>query len=156
MPEAVIVDWYGPYFSKEELRQEAKDFDDGTCVLYMALKARNIVNYIGLTERPQSRFNNHEKLVHPDNKTFYVGEIITRGTGGRRRFKHRADHKLAEHALISYFDPNLNSSLNKKELADCCVIYSRFFDTEDAELPTAVLPKFPRMIAYNSWKQDWD
>lgn len=155
MPEAIIVDWYGPYFSKEELRMGAKDFDDGTCVLYMALKARNRVNYLGLTERPHSRFNNHEKLAHSDNKTFYVGEIVTRGAGGRRRFQHRTDHKLAEHALIAYLHPPMNDRLKKTELADCCVIYSRFFHRDDGEQPIEILPKFPRVVAYNSWKQDW-
>ena len=156
MPEAIIVDWYGPYHSKGELREAAKDFGANTCVLYMAFRARNVLNYVGMTERPHSRFANHEKLAHPDNKTFYIGEIVTRGVGGRRRFKHRTDHKLAEHALIAHFDPSLNAKLNKRELADCCVVYSRFFSPEDGEEPADVLPKFPRMIGFNSWSVSWD
>ncbi len=156
MPEAIIVDWYGPYYSKDELRQEAKDFDTKQCILYMALKQRNVVNYVGMTENPHSRFDNHEKLANPENKSFYIGEIRTRGAGGKRRFKHRTDHKLAEHVLIAYLQPPLNKSLSTRELADCCVLYSRFFSKDDGEIPIEVLPKFPRTVAYNSWSQSWD
>jgi hypothetical protein len=156
MAEAIIIDWYGPYNSKDDLRHEAKDFNDGTAILYMALKNRNIVNYIGMTTKPHSRFDNHEKLANAAHKHFYIGEITTRGAGGRRSTKHRSDHRMAEQALIAYLQPALNSNLREKDLEDCCVVYSRFFSVLNGEEPINVLPKFPRVIAYNSWSEEWD
>ena len=156
MPIAVIVDWYGPYTSKAALRDEMRCWASGTRSLYMGIKRGNIVNYIGLTNRPESRMNNHEKLAHPDNVKFFCGEIVTRGIGGRRATKCKTDLKLAEHALIAYLKPAQNATLSKRNLDDCVVLYSRFFDGVDGETPRNPLPKFPRVIAYNSWSDEWD
>lgn len=155
MPEAIIVDWYGPYHSKDELKREATEFDQGTCCLYMSVQSHNRIGYIGLTERPNSRFNNHEKLAHPDNKRFYIGEIVTRGKSGRRTKQHRTDHAAAEHALIAYLQPPLNRNLAKRDLEDCCVVFSRFFCAKNWEDPVDVLPKFPRLLAYDSYREEF-
>lgn len=156
MPMAVIVDWYGPYSSKSALRDEMRCWSSGTRALYMGVKRGNIVNYIGLTNRPESRMSNHEKLAHPDNVKFFCDQIVTRGIGGRRSTKCKTDLKLAEHALIAYLSPAQNSNLSKRDLEDCVVVYSRFFDIKDEEKTTNPLPKFPRMIAYNSWAGEWE
>lgn len=156
MPEAIIIDWYGPYHSKNELRDAAKDLDEGTRTVYMGVKAYGKVGYIGLTEKPKSRFNNHEKLAHPDHRTFYFGELVTRGVSGRRTAKHSTDHQIAEHALIAKLQPEHNQRLTNKDLNDCVVIYSRFFDKVDWQTPSKAFPKFPKVIAYNSWNEVWD
>jgi hypothetical protein len=107
MPMAVIVDWYGPYSSKSDLRDAMSEWPAGTRTLYMGVKRGNVVNYVGLTNRPGSRLNNHEKLAHPENIKFFCGEIVTRGVPGRRRTKCVSDLKTAEHALIAYLQPPL-------------------------------------------------
>lgn len=155
MPVAVIVDWYGPYTSKDELRLAMKEWPEGTRCLYMGLGKGNTLNYVGLTGRPQTRMNNHEKMAHPDNTKFFCGEIVTRGIGGRRGTKCHTDLRVAEQALISYFQPRFNQSLSNSVPEDCVVIYSRFFDGEDGETPVNPLPKFPHVIAYNSWSGEW-
>ena len=155
MPEAVIVDWYGTYFSKDELRDAAKEWDDGTCCLYMGVQSHNRIGYVGLTEKPRSRFDDHEKLANPANVRFYLGEISTRGASGRRTRRHRTDHSAAEHALIVYLQPPLNKYLTKSNLKDCCVVFSRFFSKTDYETPIDVLPKFPRVLAYDSYREEF-
>ena len=155
MPEAIIIDWYGPYESKNDLKAEAKGWADGTCTLYMGVQSYGRVGYIGLTEGPRTRFDNHEKLAHPDNRFFFIGEIATRGASGRRIKKHRTDHAAAEHALIAYMQPPLNSRLVERDLKDCCVVFSRFFSKNDYETPIDVLPKFPRIVAYDSYREEF-
>jgi hypothetical protein len=153
---AVIVDWYGPYTSKDKLKDEMRCWSKGAKALYMGIKKRNIVNYIGLTSDPQSRMNNHEKLAHVDNVKFFCGQIVSQGVGGRRATKCKTDLKLAEHALIARLNPDQNSSLVRRDLEDCVVVYSRFFDAKDGETPIDPLPKFPKVIAYNWWRGEWD
>lgn len=156
MPIAVIVDWYGPYKSKEMLRKEMRCWNSGVKALYMGVKRGNIVNYVGLTSEPATRLNNHEKLAHPDNIRFFCGEVVSQGVGGRRHTKCKTDLRLAEHALIAYLQPAQNGVLSKRDLDDCVVVYSRFFDKDRFETPINPLPKFPHVIAYNWWRGDWD
>ena len=151
MPVAVIVDWYGPYDSFNSFRASAREWAENTRILYMALGAYNKIRYVGLTEKPGSRFYNHKKLLDDGNKAFFVGEIVTQGISGRRASKRAPDLDLAEHALISYLVPELNERRTQVALSDCVSVFSRFFDPDDGETPVMPLPKFPLVIAYNSW-----
>ena len=153
MPEAISVDWYGPYLTKEEFIAEARGWGWGTCALYIGVGSHNRINYIGLTETPRTRFYNHHKLWNQENVRFFLGEITTRGASGRRTKKHRTDHAAAEHALIAYLQPTLNDRLVRRDLDDCCVVFSRFFSKKDYETPIDVLPKFPRLLAYDSYRE---
>ena len=152
---AIIVDWYGPFASKIILKDDMKENAQGKKVLYMGLKRNNIVNYVGLTSDPASRLNNHEKMAHPDNVKFFWGEIVSQGVGGKRSTKCKTDLKEAEKAIISYLAPNQNDKLKHETPKDCVVVYSRFFDKDDWQKPTNPLPKFPKIIAYNSWSEEW-
>lgn len=154
MAIAVVVDWYGPYTSMQALRGDMRCWSRGVRALYMGVKKGNIVNYIGLTSSPATRMNNHAKLGHKDNVKFFCGEIVSQGKGGRRRTKCKTDLKLAEHALIAWLQPDQNSALKTRDLDDCIVLYSRFFDDDDEVINP--LPRFPKVIAYNSWNEGWD
>ena len=57
--------------------------------------------------------------------------------------------------MIACLQPQLNEQLAARELDDDCVVYSRFFKI-DGETPHEPLPKFPKVIAYNWWRGDWD
>ena len=87
MPEAISVDWYGPYLTKQEFIAEARGWGRGTCALYIGVGSHNRINYIGLTETPRTRFYNHHKLWNQENVRFFLGEITTRGASGRRTKK---------------------------------------------------------------------
>ena len=154
MAIAIIVDWYGPYSTVQALRGDMRCWSSGVKALYMGVKSSNIVNYVGLTSSPATRMNNHAKLGHDDNKKFFCGEIVSQGVGGRRRTKCKTDLKLAEHALIAWLQPPQNSALKMRDLEDCIVLYSRFFDDDDSVINP--LPEFPKVIAYNSWNERWD
>jgi hypothetical protein len=58
---AIIVDWYGPFTSKNDLKDDMKTFGQGKKILYIGLRRNNIVNYVGLTSNPASRLTNHKK-----------------------------------------------------------------------------------------------
>ena len=159
MPIAVIVDWYGPYKSYRAFQREAGDWPRGTRTLYMALGRYNTYRYIGLTRSPNLRFvnHNHKKMEHRRNKTFYIGEITTQGIVGRRGGRKRApDLRYAEWALIRFLQPELNDQQRDTDPDDCVSIYSRFFDRKDYETPINPLPKFPRLLGYDSWAEDWN
>ena len=156
MPKAIIVDWYGPFESPTNFRKEMRLWPSGCRALYMGLGRRNIVNYIGLTTEPATRFYNHAKLRSQDNIRFYCGEVVSQAVSGRRTSICPPDLRLAEHALISFFRPKLNDKLTVSNPADCVVVYSRFFDPIDGETPRKPLPKFPPVIAYNSWADEWE
>ncbi len=158
MPIAIIIDWYGPYFTKTDFRKEMRCWNSGSRALYMGIGKGNVVNYIGLTSSPSTRFNNHKTLFHEDNVRFFCGEITSQGIAGKGRKgsgKHRPDLKIAEHALIAKLNPKLNTQLKFTDTDDCVVLYSRFFDVDDFEKPVNVLKKFPRLFAYNSWADEW-
>ena len=157
MPMAVIVDWYGPYKRYSALQREAgKNWPKGTRTLYMALGRHNTYRYIGLTRSPNQRFIRHEKMEHDGNRSFYLGEIATRGIAGRRRGRKRApDLSYAEWALIRFLQPRLNERLMDVDPDDCVSVFSRFFDRRDYETPINPLPKFPRLLGYDSWTEDW-
>lgn len=156
MAIAVVIDWYGPYRTKKEFIRDVSALKHRTKCVYMGLGVRNKVHYVGLSESPKSIFANHQKLWDADNKSFFFGEIVSQGVGGRRSTKCRTDLKTAEHALIVHLKPKFNSHLKKRPLNDCAVIYSRFFDKDDYEKPNHPLPKFPKVIAYNWWSKSWD
>lgn len=156
MPIAVIIDWYRQYHSKDELKEAMKSYDTGDRVVYMALKKGNVVNYIGMTEQPWSRMNNHEKMAHPDNIRFFCGNIETKGLPGRRTGKAKIDLKMTENALISWFQPELNTKLKNNALHDCIVIYSRFFEDSEEIIVSNPLPKFPKLLAYNYYSEEWE
>ena len=157
MPVAVIVDWYGPYAGLRHFRQMVREnWSDDRRTLYMALGRYNKIRYIGLTETSFARIcNRHSKLEHEDNRTFYVGEIVTQGISGPRRRKHAPDLRLAEHALIRYFQPELNTNFIDTEPDDCVSVFSRFYDPNDLETPRYPLPRFPAFVGFSWWSQDW-
>ena len=152
---AVIVDWYGPFEGLNDFTAamgNSQEWPKGTRTFYLALGSHNKFRYIGLTENPAARFRDHPKIKDYGNKRFFAGEIVTQGISGRRRSPRSPDLAMAEHALISYFQPELNSHLLLKQLTDCVSIFSRFFDPNDYVTPRRPLPtKFPPVIAYNSW-----
>ena len=76
---------------------------------------------------------------------FHIGRIVTQGISGRRNTKQRPDLKLAEHALVRYFQPELDTNLVHTDLEDSISIFSCFFDPADPGLETVwrPLPKFP-------------
>lgn len=156
MAVAIIVDWYGPYLKKNDLRDELKSWAPGTKTLYMGTSTDGTVNYVGMTSQPATRLNNHEKLADPVNTRFWGGEIVSQGVGGRRSSRQKVDHEIAEHALIAWLTPSLNKKLVSRDLADCVVLYSRFFDRKDGEKVVKGPPEFPAVIAYNSWAEVWD
>ena len=150
MPVAVIVDWYGPYSSLDEIEKVVREeWWDEPRTLYMALSKGNIYQYVGLTKDPPSRINkSHHKLNHKDNKTFYVGHIVTQGITDPRKSKHRPDLRLAECALIYFLKPALNKHYKHKPPEDWVSIFSCFYDPKKYK-PTKPLPKFPIVLAYN-------
>ena len=155
MPVAVIVDWYGPYNSFDAFRSAAREWVKNARILYMALGTYNKVRYVGLTEKPRHRFYNHPKLRDPGNTAFFAGEIVTQGISGPRSAKRAPDLNLAEHALISYLEPEMNERRTAGIPADCVSVFSRFFDPNDGETPVSPLPKFPLVIAYNCWSGEF-
>ena len=156
MPMAVIVDWYGPYKSYRAFQREARDWPRGTRMLYMALGRNNSYRYIGLTRRPYGRFIDHKKMADKGNRRFYLGEIVTRGIAGRRRGpKGPPDLRYAEWALVRYLQPKLNKKLVDFDPDDCVAITSRFFNRRDYETPINPLPRFPRMLGFDSWAEKW-
>jgi hypothetical protein len=154
MPLAVIVDWYGPYHNFDAFKNELSFWENGTRTLYMAVGPYNVVKYVGLTEAPSSRPNNHKLRDYPD-LNFYVGEVVTQGISGRKLTRHKPDLAAAEHALIWWLQPEYN--IQKKQTApqDCVSVFSRFFDV-DGEKPVALLPKFPRLVGWNSWTGEFE
>lgn len=155
MPVSVIVDWYGPFETVDTFKAELRQWDKGVRTLYMALGSHNRIRYVGLTETPYSRFNNHPKVMDENNRRFYAGQIVTQGISGRRRSKRAPDLSLTEHASIAYLAPELNKQLKAKDLPDCVCVYSRFFSLDDYETQIWPLPenKFPPVIAYSSWSE---
>ena len=155
MPVAVIVDWYGPYDSLDALKNVVKDEWKGEGrTLYMALAGWNKYQYVGLSENPPGRIHNsHPKLKDKDNKTFYVGHIVTQGITGPRDGK-RPDLKLVEKALISFLQPTLNKQNKGNEPEDYVSIFSCFHHPENYE-STEPLPKFPTVLAYHYDLQKW-
>lgn len=156
MPIAVIVDWYGPYNSLDKIENVVKnEWWEEPRTLYMALSKGNIYQYVGLTENAPSRINrSHPKLNHKDNKTFYVGHIVTQGITGPRNSKHRTDLRLAERALICFLEPVLNER-NTSEPKDHVSIFSCFYAPKDHDTATNPLPKFPRVLAYDPYTLQW-
>ena len=153
MPVAVIVDWYGPYRTFDEFKEAMKGWSTKERTLYMALGSHNKVRYIGMTQNPQSRPNRHPKLLERNNKTFYTGNIVTQGISGPRSRIHAPDLAIAEHILIRSIQPELNARLVHTVPNDCVSVFSRFFTADNDEIPHDPLPKFPSLIAFNSWTQ---
>ena len=154
MPIAVIVDWFGPYNSLKDLKYAAREWPIKTRVLYMALGSHNTYRYIGMTDAPGHRFDNHPKLKDEDNRTFYAGAIVTQGISGPRGGGRPPDLKLAERTLISFLQPKLNKQHKKTVPDDCISIFSCFYDSIN-ETSTNPLPKFPSLVAYNPHSEEW-
>ena len=150
MPVAVIVDWDGPYNSFDDFKKAMKEWSTNERTLYMALGSHNIVRYIGMTESPQSRPNQHPKLRDPKNRTFYTGNIVTQGISGRLSRKHAPDLTIAEHMLIWSIRPELNTRLVCKVPDDCVSVFSRFFTADNNEVSHNPLPKFGTYILAGS------
>ena len=74
---------------------------------------------------------------------------------GPRRRLHAPDLRLAEHALIRYLKPGLNTKFIGTEPDDCVSVFSRFYDPDDFVTPTYPLPRFPGFVAYNWWSIEW-
>ena len=74
---------------------------------------------------------------------------------GPRRRLHAPDLRLAEHALIRYLKPGLNTKFIGTEPDDCVSVFSRFYDPDDFVTPTYPLPRFPGLVAYNWWSIEW-
>ena len=154
---AVIVDWYGPYTGLDALREVVQsDWQRVPRVLYMALARGNKYQYVGLTEKPLRRIRRrHPKLKHKDNERFYVGQIVTQGITGPRNGRQPPDLSLAEHALISFLQPTLNKDKKNTEPGDCVSIFSCFYHPKNYDRATNPLPKFPKVLAYNPYRQQW-
>lgn len=163
MPIAVIIDWYGPYNSYDEFKEDASWFGKNSKLIYMALSSHNKYEYIGLTTNPKSRFRNHHKIdpsleSERQIKSFYLGEITTKGLPGRKRGKVPSDLDAAEAILIKHLQPQRNSRGVKSLPKDCCVLYSRFFRGETVEewaVNYDPLKKFPKLLAYDSWRDEF-
>ena len=153
MPVAVIVDWYGPYHSFGDFKQAMKGWSTKERTLYMALGSHNTVRYIGMTESPRTRPIQHPQLQDQYNRTFYTGNIVTQGISGPRSRKHAPDLRIAEHILIQSIKPELNTRMVHTFPNDCVAVFSRFFTTDSDEIPHDPLPKFPSLIAFNSYTQ---
>ena len=154
MPVAVIVNWYGPYTNFKDFKDAMKDWSKKERTLYMAFGLHNKIRYIGMTENPRYRPYGHLKLQHPRNKTFYTGNIVTQGISGRRLKKHAPDLTIAEHLLIFSLKPELNAKLKNTIPSDCISVFSQFFRIRDEDEPHYPLPKFPSLIAFNSWTEE--
>lgn len=157
MPIAVIVEWYGPYHSLDEISAETSlHWADTKRALYMALRSHNGYQYIGLTTRPDARIGpQHPQLRHRDNQRYYVGQIVTQGRSGRRTQKTPPDLRLAEHALIRHLKPRLNVQKKSTDPDDFVSIFSCFYSHEDYETPISPLPKFPKLLAFNPVTVEW-
>jgi hypothetical protein len=161
MPIAVIVDWYGPFKSFEKFKTEATAGRLPDKILYFGASYQNgnpddaIVEYIGLSTRPKSRFANHPKLKDPGIDAFYLGEITTKGLPGRRSGKFPDDLRSAERALIATIQPKRNLQDKIKPLEDCIVVFSRFFGKNRLDKPKPTPCWFKPVIAYNSFSEEW-
>lgn len=153
---AIIVDWYGPYRSKSELAASMKHYSAGTKCLYMAAGRDGRIRYIGRTEGPASRLNNHEKMALARDADFYCGNIVSQGVAGRRATACKTDLGAAERALVVRLQPELNDHLKKGEVGDCVVIYSRFWDAETEERRVPPPQGFPHLLAFDSYTGQWD
>lgn len=156
MALAVILDWIGPFKDYGEFKTVIKDWD-GYDLLYMALGPYNKLNYIGLSRSSKNRFSQHSKMENDDNKSFWFAEIVSQRTAGRKKGGQSADLKAAERFLIQYLDPILNSDHKGTFPDDCISIFSRFYSKsgcyhEEWERIEA-LPKFPRLLAWDSWEE---
>ena len=87
-------------------------------------------------------------------ETFYTGNIVTQGISGRRSKKRAPDLAIAEHILIRRIEPELNTQLVYTLPDDRVSVFSRFFKTDNEEEAHNPLPKFPSLIAFNSWTQE--
>lgn len=155
MGVAAIVDWYGPFHSFVEFKAVANEYKRNDKLLYMATRKHNGINYIGLTISPKYRFSFHAKMQDKSNTGFFIGEIVSQGVSGKKPGKHPSDLKMAEIALINYTQAKFNKHHKKHKPKDCVVVYSRFFDSTDWETPVNPLPKFPQVIAFNSWSGEY-
>lgn len=151
MPVAVIVNWYGPYRSFEDFKEAMKGWSKKERTLYMALGSYNKVRYVGMTERPNSRPNQHPKLKDKKNRSFYTGNIVTQGISGPRSRKHSPDLAIAEHVLVYDLKPELNDKMKDTVPRDCVSVFSQFFRTDNEDIPHRPLTKFPSLVAFNSW-----
>ena len=153
MPIAVIVDWYGPYHGIKEFKNEVTDREwEGSRILYMALGRHGEYRYIGMTISPKERFRRdlHRPMFKKKNKTFYAGAIETQHVHTRRG-KKPPDLRFAEHALIYFLKPRLNTQNKFTPPADCVSVFSRFFDLD--EEPKDPPPLFPPFVAYDSYSR---
>ena len=159
MPVAVIVDWYGPYTGLEGLREVVQAERQGVPrVLYMALARWNKCQNVGLTTSPRNRIHEgHDQLNHKDNERFYIGQIVTQRITSPRHGGQPPDLRLAEHALISFLQPALNKYKKSTEPLDCILIFSCFYHPKskagDYEPDANPLPKFPILLAHNTYSQ---
>jgi hypothetical protein len=153
---AIIIDWFGPYAGKEALSESMKGYDEGTKCLYMAAGHDGRVRYLGRTERPATRLNNHEAMALAHDCDFFCGNIVSQGVGGRRARQCKTDLGTAERALIVALQPEKNKNLKEGDIGDCVVIYSRFWKAESEDDRTEPPTGFPTILAYDSWSKRWD
>jgi len=157
LPVASVVDWYGPYNSYDRLVAEARQMATNRCI-YMGIGGPTNsleVLYVGLSTRPNTRFNNHHALQAQNIKQFYIGEITTSGLPGRRRKKVPTDLDATEHALIAYLRPELNVRRKSTLPEDCVSVFSRFFGKNNWEKPKPTPYFFPPVIAFNTYSGEW-
>lgn len=157
MPVASILDFYGPYNTYDRLVMEARQMVTTRCI-YMGV-GRPVdslkVLYVGLSMRPNTRFNKYHALTDPSIEQFYIGEITTSGLPGRRRKKVPTDLDATEHALIAYLKPKLNTRRKKTLPEDCVSVFSRFFGKNNWEKPKPTPYFFPSIIAFNTYSDEW-
>ena len=158
MPLAMIVDWVGPFTDYNEFKQVAANYD-GLDVVYLALGSHNICNYVGITKASATRFQAHEKMADESNRRYWIGEITSQRLAGRKSGRHSTDLGEVEKFLIHILQPKLNRHFKNWEPDDCFSVFSRFFsrrsyyedDWETVEGPK----KFPKLIGWNSWSEEY-
>ena len=156
MPLAIILDWYGPYNSYQDLKDELKYWGK-VKTMYMAVNLDNIPTYIGLTTSPSTRHNNQHKMNNLDETShrFYCAEIVSQGVAGKKSNFQPPDLRLAEQLLISYFEPKHNKIFKNRYPEDSVSLFSRFFDSLTGEDPKKPLKNFPVLLGFNDYTEEF-
>ncbi len=134
---AIVIDWYGPYNSFEELNQVTReDYAGG---LYVAIGRRKFekkrwLQYVGISDYLRGRVNvSHPKLkLLKQECIIWLGEIVSTGVPGKRQFKKETTLEIAEWAHTYFVGFELNKS------------------------KTVNLPDFPFTVMNRWWKTDYD
>ena len=124
----VCIDWFGPYASYDQFKQEISNETKGAKLIYFAEDNEGLAQYIGMTERPDIRFKSHHKISSENEGAFWFGIISSQGKSGRRtkegntRKSASKDLDQAETALINWLWPEDNDDkVNKRPEQTICI-----------------------------------